>query len=134
MLAPGFTVTAVDPSRDMLAQSRLRLPAVQIQVGTGEATGLADDTADLVTFAQSWHWVESTGLTETARILKPGGKAGWVWNFVDVGVAWAVKLAEIWHTVGAEAVDAARHEPVLSAAYRSLDAATFEGRQCSHAD
>ena len=63
----------------MLAQLSRQLPTVQAQVGTGEAAGLPDHTADLITFAQSWHWVEpSAGSIETARVLKTSDRAGWV--------------------------------------------------------
>ena len=54
LLAHGFAVIAVDPSHDMLAQLSRQLPTVQTQVRTGEAAGLPDHTADLITFAQSW--------------------------------------------------------------------------------
>ncbi|MDQ6661038.1 MAG: class I SAM-dependent methyltransferase, partial [Chloroflexota bacterium] len=37
-------------------------------------TGLPDGCADIVTAAQSFHWMEPTAtLTEIARILRPGG-------------------------------------------------------------
>lgn len=131
MQAQGFEVVAVDPSLDMLAQVRRLLPTVSTQRGSGEATGLPDGTADLVTFAQSWHWVEpNAGSTETARVLKPGGRAGWVWNFVDVRVPWVAELARIWHTVaGEEAIEATRHAPVLGAAFGSVDSITVDWAQ-----
>jgi ubiquinone/menaquinone biosynthesis C-methylase UbiE len=112
----------------MLAQLSRHLPGVQTQVGTGEVTGLPDDTADLVTFVQSWHWVEAiAGSTETARVLKPAGKAGWMWNFVDVRAAWVAELAEIWHTVAGDvAIDATWHALVLSAALGPVEATTFD--------
>jgi ubiquinone/menaquinone biosynthesis C-methylase UbiE len=128
MLARGFTVVAVDPSLDMLAQLSRRFAGVRTQIGTGEATGLPAGAADLVTFAQSWHWVEpSAGLAEAVRVLKPGGTAGWVWNFLDVRMTWVAQLTEIWHTLaGEEAIDATRHAPVLDSAFGPVEAITFD--------
>ena len=127
----GFAVLAVDPSTDMLAQLRRRLPALQISVGTGEDTGVTAGSADLVTFAQSWHWVEPTaGTAEIQRILKPGGRAGWLWNFLDVRVNWVAELVAIWHTLsGSEVVDPTRHAPVLTAAFEPVETCCVDWQQ-----
>ena len=124
----GFDVVAVDPADDMLARLRQRLPTVGWQVGTGEATGLADACLDLVTFAQSWHWVEPiAGLAEIERILKPSGHAAWVWNFLDIRVEWVAALTKIWHTLmDAEATDATRQAPRLTSAFGPLEHATVD--------
>jgi SAM-dependent methyltransferase len=131
LVARGFDVVAVDPSADMLAQLGRLLPGVVTQVGTGETTGLADGTVDLVTFAQSWHWVEPTaGSLETARVLKHGGRAAWVWNFIDVREPWVAELADIWHTIrGDEASDPSRHLPVLGTLFGPMDAITVDWTQ-----
>lgn len=126
--ARGFSVLAVDPSADMLAQLSRRLPSVGIQVGTGEDTGLGDHCADLVTFAQSWHWVEPTaGAAEAARILAMGGTVAMVWNFVDVRIDWVAELAETWHTLtGVEAIDATRHRPTLGSTFGEVETFTVD--------
>jgi SAM-dependent methyltransferase len=127
----GFEVCAIDPSADMLDQLSRLLPGVATRVGTGEATGLSDDAADLVTFAQSWHWVEpAAGSIETARVLKPGGRAAWVWNFMDVREPWVAELAAIWHTVsGDQATDRMRHLPVLGAGFGPVTSVTIDWAQ-----
>lgn len=127
LVSQGLEVIAVDPSDDMLAQLSRRVPTAQIRVGRGEATGLPDGTADLATFAQSWHWVEPTeGVTELLRILKPGGRAGWVWNFMDTSVSWVSELGGIWHTVASdEVVHATRHRPELQPPFGPVESTTI---------
>lgn len=114
----GLQVTAVDPSEDMLAQLRQRLPAAAVRRGTGEATGLADRSVGLVTFAQSWHWVEpSAGTAELVRVLRPGGRVGWIWNFLDDRVDWVAELIAIWHTLAGEESLATRRPPSVGAPF-----------------
>ena len=42
----------------MVLEKILERPDVTALDGTGEAIPLPDASADLVTFAQSWHWVD----------------------------------------------------------------------------
>ena len=46
-----------------------------------ESTGLADNSLDLITSAQAFHWFNNAATkTEFRRILKPGGKLALIWN------------------------------------------------------
>ncbi len=103
LLAPGRTVVAVDPDPQMLAELRSRLPGVQTREGTGESLPLADASTDVVTFGQSWHWVDPVpGSAEVARVLRPGGVLGLIWNVRDERVAWVAELSAIMHLSAAE--------------------------------
>jgi SAM-dependent methyltransferase len=98
LLRRGLRVTAVDPSADMLAQLQQKHPEVTVLLGTAEQTGLADASFDLVTVAQAWHWVDAAAAsTEAARILRPGGVLGLVWNQLDVSIPWVHRLSRIMH-------------------------------------
>ena len=131
LVAKGFDVLAVDPSADMLARLEEQLPSIAATIGTGEATGAASGSADLVTYAQSWHWVEpNAGVTELQRILKSSGRAGWVWSFLDVRVPWVADLAAIWHTLAhTEAINATRHAPALTDAFEPVESLTVDWLQ-----
>lgn len=98
LLAAGYRVTAVDPSDDMLRQLRQALPGVPVTVGTAEATGLPAGSMDAVTVAQAWHWCDPLAAsTELARVLRPGGILGLVWNQLDVSVPWVHRYSRIIH-------------------------------------
>ncbi|WP_346959661.1 class I SAM-dependent methyltransferase [uncultured Arthrobacter sp.] len=94
----GLKTVAVDPSPDMLEQLRRTLPDVTAVEGTAEHTGLASGAFDLVTVAQAWHWCDPLlASTEAARILRPQGILGLIWNQLDTSVPWVHRLSRIMH-------------------------------------
>ena len=98
LVARGLDVTAVDPSQDMLDVLSRRLPDVRMVRAGGEDTGLAAGSAQLVTYAQAWHWVEHQAASaEAARLLTEGGWLVLLWNQLDVSIPWVHRLARIMH-------------------------------------
>jgi len=66
----------VEPNLAMLEHARAVTiePNVEYALGFASDTGVDDDSADLVTCSQSFHWMEpEPTLAEAARILRPGG-------------------------------------------------------------
>ncbi len=96
LLELGVTVTAVEPDAEMRAELHRNLPDVSVLAGTGEDLPLPDASADAVLFAQSWHWVDPPRASvEVARVLRPGGRLGLVWNIRDDSVPWMAALSAI---------------------------------------
>ena len=92
----GLEVTAVDPSEQMLAQLALAVPGVPALIGSAERIPLPAGSADAVLVAQAWHWVDpARAVPEIARILRPGGRLGLVWNLRDESEPWVRRLDEI---------------------------------------
>jgi SAM-dependent methyltransferase len=96
-------VIALDPDEAMLSTLSQALPDVETIIGTAEDIDLPDEAVDAVVFGQSWHWVEvGAASAEVARILKPGGVLGLVWNIRDESVPWVARLTEVMHGSKAE--------------------------------
>jgi len=94
--ATGATVIAVEPVAAMRAQLSAALPAVQALEGTAEAIPLPDASVDAVVCAQAFHWfANQAAMTEIARVLRPGGRLGLVWNVRDESVDWVAQLTTI---------------------------------------
>lgn len=73
-------VIGIEPNADMRTQATSKLKHysgtahIEYREGSAQQTGLPDGSADIVTCAQSFHWMEPTStLAEVARILRPGG-------------------------------------------------------------
>ena len=88
MTARGARVVALDRGPDMLARLRARTPRMPVLLGDGDALPLRDGVADLVTYAQSWHWMDAErAAAEAARVLRPGGALAIWWNLQRAEVA-----------------------------------------------
>ncbi len=78
LAARGLTVSALDPSPELLAKtdelSAREGVAVHTVLGTAEATGLPDAAFDVVLAAQCFHWFDGArAAREMHRLLRPGG-------------------------------------------------------------
>ncbi|HEY9623372.1 MAG TPA: class I SAM-dependent methyltransferase [Crinalium sp.] len=76
----GATVWAIEPNAAMRDAAQPH-PRVQFRDGTAEHTGLPDQSVDIITCCQSFHWFEPIAtLQEFHRILKPTGRVVLMWN------------------------------------------------------
>ena len=95
-LAAGHDVIAVDPAVEMLSELRASHPDVLTAVGTAESIPLPDDDVDAVVVGQAAHWFDLTmAVPEIARVLRPGGVLGLIWNLRDERVQWVAELGEL---------------------------------------
>ncbi|HEX5234061.1 MAG TPA: class I SAM-dependent methyltransferase [Silvibacterium sp.] len=83
-LANGNPVIAVEPNvpmREACEELRERFPQLHCVDGTAEATGLAENSVDMITVGQAMHWFD-LGATrnEFARVLRSGGWCAVVYN------------------------------------------------------
>ncbi len=88
-------VIAVEPDADMIAELRRRLPDVRAIEGKAEEIPLPDASVDAVLAGQAAHWFDlDRALPEMARVLRPGGVLGGLWNADDNTVSWVAGLHE----------------------------------------
>lgn len=116
--AKPLRIKAIEPSAQMRAQlaknlhdsaantrtsgtRRRETPAhsVEILSGTGEATGLPENSVDLVVYGQSWHWVAAqAAAVEAARLLETthkNARLAIIYNQLNVAVPWVKRLTRI---------------------------------------
>jgi SAM-dependent methyltransferase len=97
----GLDVVAVEPSAGMLAEFARVLPGVPVLEGSAEALPLEDRSVDAVVLAQAWHWVDAArAVPEVARVLRPGGSLGLVWNWGAPGEPWTEAVEELLGPAG----------------------------------
>ncbi len=88
LASTGASVIGLEPNADMRTAAEhdagnagLRL---EWRGGTAEATGLADNSVDIVACAQAFHWFRAAeALAEFDRVLRSGGRVALMWNDRD---------------------------------------------------
>lgn len=74
-------VIAIEPLSEMRDQLTRRVPVAEATTGTAEQMPLSAGSVDAVVVAQAFHWFDGPrALDEIARVLKPGGGLGLLWN------------------------------------------------------
>lgn len=98
LVGRGLRVVAVEPAAGMREQLAAALPGIELHDGSAEAIPLPDASVDAVTVAQAWHWFdEPAAAAEVARVLRPGGTLGIVWNDRDEDVPWVGAYGALLH-------------------------------------
>jgi len=89
-------VTAIEPSAGMRDQLIRNVPGAQVLPGSAERLPLDGESADAILAAQAWHWVDPVrAVPEVARVLKPGGVLGLLWNIRQGESSWYDSLESI---------------------------------------
>ena len=85
----GFSVNGVDVAPSMMQQARKKFAEnarVTFVLGRAEALPFDDESFDLVSCAQSFHWFEPhAAFAECARVLRPGGALAIFWKHAARG-------------------------------------------------
>jgi len=84
LLARGLRVIAVEPVAGMRVMLERTAPAADVRAGQAERLPLRAAEVDGVVAGQAFHWfANATALGDLARVLRPEGRLGLVWNRRD---------------------------------------------------
>lgn len=67
-------VIGIEPNTDMINKAKMKDPSIKYIKGTSYETLQEDESVDIVTCSQAFHWMEpKSTINEVTRILKKGG-------------------------------------------------------------
>jgi SAM-dependent methyltransferase len=88
LLEAGYQVIGVEPNKEMREYAEKQLsvfPNFRSVAAKAEKTKLSDNSVDVITAAQAFHWFKQEETRkEFARILKPKGYIALIWNVRDL--------------------------------------------------
>ena len=95
LLVPfGASVLAAEPVDGMRRGFVAAVPGVPIVAAVAEALPVAGASLDAITVAQAFHWFDADrAFGEFARVLRPRGRVGLIWNARDRSSDW---VNEVW--------------------------------------
>lgn len=89
----GVALVGVEPVLEMRKVFSRQLPEIPILEGTAEKIPLEDASIDCVVVGTAFHWFDGErALNEIARVLKPRGRLGLIWNIFDNHAAWVQEV------------------------------------------
>lgn len=130
--AADLDVTAVEPVAEMSAVLRHLTPDVPIVNATAEHLPIRSESVDAITVAQALHWFDTERTwTEFARVIRPNGGVGLIWNARDRSVEWVDEVWAIMDGVEKQAPWRDHDQPVgfalgaAAAAYGTIESDEF---------
>ena len=105
----GADIIAVEAVASMRDRLRARLPGVPVLAGAAEALPLADKSVDAVVVASAFQWFDARrAMDEIARVVRPGGCLGLIWNARIRSVEW---VDQVWSVIDSVERPAPRSHP-----------------------
>ena len=121
----GFDLVAVEPVEAMATVLRRHLPDIPLIMAPAEDLPFDDAGIDAVVVAQAFHWFDpDAAWAELARIIRPGGGVGLMWNVRDRSVPWidavwsvmdSVEKRAPWRDHEGDPLDGLRNRPGFGA-------------------